>query len=293
MANTLLVTGASGQLGKQVLDILLAQNAGPVIGTTRTPDSLADYSARGAEIRTADFDDPVSLAKAFKGADRLLLISTGALFPAGQRLQQHRNAVAAAVEAGVKHVVYTSAPAPYPQDGGGLLDDHFWTEQALAASPLEWTILRHHLYMDMLIGTVATAAKTGDLYSSNGDGGSNYVTREDCARADAAALAADFSGRRILDVTGPGPITQAELAKLGSELTGKPIRLVPLTPEQHREGMAAAGLPPFLIDALLAFNKQAAQGFDAVNVPTVEELTGRAPTSVKDFLTANRAALIG
>ncbi len=231
------------------------------------------------------------MQQAFAGAERVLLISTGDLFPEGARLRQHRAAVLAAVEADVRHVLYTSAPAPYPTAAGSLINDHFWTEQALAASPLEWTILRHHLYTEFLLGTLGTALKLGQLTSSIGKAGVNYVTREDCARADAAALAADYSGRRILDVTGPAPVTQDELAALASKLTGKPLTHVAVSRAEHAKILGAAGLPPFLIDALLNFQQQGAHGYLAVSPPSVLALTGTAPTSVQEFLTANRAAL--
>jgi NAD(P)H dehydrogenase (quinone) len=290
---TLLVTGASGQLGKRVVELLLEAKAGRVIATTRTPEKLAALAARGAEVREADFKDPASLRAAFADADRMLLISTGDLFPLGLRLGQHRAAVAAAVDAGVKHVLYTSGPAPYPIAGGGLIDDHFWTEQAIFASPMTWTILRHQIYMDTLLMSVPQAAASGQLHSSMGNGASNYVTREDCARADAAALASDFSGRRILDITGPKPVTQDEVGAIASELTGRPIKHVNLTLDAQRAGMGSAGLPPFLIDALQRFQIAASQGFHAINTPSVKELTGRAPQSVREFLTTHRAALTG
>jgi NAD(P)H dehydrogenase (quinone) len=288
---TLLVSGASGQLGKRVVELLLDAQAGKVIATTRTPDKLAALAARGAEVRKADFKDPASLRAAFAGAERMLLVSTGDLFPPGLRLGQHRAAVAAAVDSGVRHILYTSGPAPYPIAGGGLIDDHFWTEQAIFASPLEWTILRHQIYMDTLLMSVPQAAASGQLSSSMGNGASNYVTREDCARADAAALASDFSGRRILDITGPKPVTQDEVAALASELTGRPIKHVNLTLEAQRAGMSAAGLPPFLVDALQRFQIAASQGFHAISTSAVSDLTGRAPQSVRDFLTAHRATL--
>jgi NAD(P)H dehydrogenase (quinone) len=288
---TLLVTGAAGQLGRRVVELLLEANAGRVIAATRTPEKLADLAARGAEVRHADFGDADTLRKAFAGAHRMLLISTGSLFPLGLRLGQQRAAVAAAVEAGVKHVVYTSAPAPYPIAGGGLLDDHFWTEQALYASPVEWTILRHQIYADALLGSIATAAQSGQLFSSVGNAGANYVTRADCARVGAAALASGWSGRRVLDVTGPNPVTQDEIAAVGAELTGKPIRHVSLSRDAQRAGMAAAKLPPFLIDALQAFQLAAAQGFHAITTSTIADLTGKPPQSVRDFLTTHRAAL--
>jgi len=287
----LLVTGAAGNLGRRVVELLLEAKVGPIIATTRAPEKLAELAKRGVEVRHADFNEPKSLAQAFAGAGRLLLISTGDLFPEGQRLRQHRAAVQAAVDAGVQHVVYTSAPAPRPTPAGSLINDHFWTEQALAASPLEWTVLRHHLYTEFLLGTLGTALKFGQLTSSVGNGGTNYVTREDCARADAAALASEWSGRRILDVTGPAPITQDELARLASTLSGKPLRHVAVSRAAHSKILEGAGLPAFLIDALLNFNQAGAEGYHAISTPTVQQLTGKAPTSVEEFLSQNRAAL--
>jgi NAD(P)H dehydrogenase (quinone) len=290
---TLLVTGAAGNLGRQVVERLLEAKAGTIIATTRDPAKLADFARRGVDVRAADFNKPESLAKAFTGAERLLLISTGDLFPEGLRLQQHRAAVQAAVDAGVKHVVYTSGPAPHPTQPGSLINDHYWTEQALAASPLEWTILRHHIYTDFLVGTLATALKLGVLSGSAGDGGNNYVTRADCARTDAAALAADYSGRRILDVTGPQPVTPAELAKLASELSGKPLKYQSLPRAEHEKLLGSVGLPPFLVTALTDFDEAQAQGFLAVRSPVVQQLTGKAPTSVQEYLSGQRAALTG
>jgi len=294
MANSrkpLLVTGAAGNLGKRVVELLLEAKAGPIIATTRTPEKLADFAKRGVEVRKADFNDPSSLKAAFTGAERLLLISTGDLFPEGARLRQHRAAVQAAVDAKVKHVIYTSAPSPYPTPAGSLINDHFWTEQALFASPLEWTILRHHLYTEFLLGTLGTALKFGQLTNSIGKAGVNYVTREDCARVDAAALASDFNGRRVLDVTGPAAISQEELASLASKLTGKPLRHVAVARADHAKLLEAAKLPPFLIDALLNFNEQGAHGYHEVAAPTVQALAGKPPTSVQEFLTANKGAL--
>lgn len=123
--STLLVTGASGHLGRQVIEALLAVGAGKVIGTTRDPAKLADLAAKGAEIRHADFDAPETLASAFAGADRMLLISTDAVGADGKRIAQHRAAVKAALAAGVKHIVYLSAPAPYPTPEPSLIGDHY------------------------------------------------------------------------------------------------------------------------------------------------------------------------
>ena len=291
MANTFLVTGAGGQLGRRVLELLVEANPGKLIATTRNPDKLADFARQSVEVRKADFDDAASLADAFSGTDRLLLISTDELATPGKRLAQHRAAVAAAEKSGVKHVVYTSAPATYPTQGGSLTDDHFWTEQALIGSKLDWTILRNSLYTDLLLMGLPHAVASGQLFTATGAAGRNYVTREDCAQTAAAALL-KAAGKQVLYVNGSAPVTQDEIAAIVSDVTGKKVTHIPVSPDDLRKGLTGAGLPSFLVEALVAFDIDAARGYHAINAPTVQELTGRAPTSVRAFLTEHRAALL-
>jgi NAD(P)H dehydrogenase (quinone) len=289
---TLLVTGASGHLGRRVIDLLLEANAGQIIATTRTPAQLADLAARGVEVRHADFDDPAGLAAAFAGADRLLLISTDMLMVPGQRIAQHQAAVAAAAQAGVKHVVYTSLTRTGPGNPILLASDHYATEQALAASPLDWTVLRNNVYAEMLLGSLPRAIATGQLVAAGGDGGVGYVTREDCARAAAAALASAQTGRTTLEVTGPALVTYQDLAQLASQISNKPVNYISVSPEVIVNGMVEAGLPPPLAQTLVSFDIGIAQGTLALVTDAVAELTGVAPQSVRDFLLAHREALL-
>lgn len=288
----LIVTGASGHLGRRVVDLLLESGAGPIVATTRHPEKLGDLGARGVTVRRADFDEPATLAQAFAGGGRLLLVSTDELNQPGRRLAQHRAAVEAAAAAGVTHVVYTSVIAAHPTPQSSLSDDHFWTEQALAASGMTWTILRNNLYADLLLHGLPHAIATGRLFTAAGNGGRGYVTREDCAQAAAAALRSG-EGRRIYDITGPAAVTQDEVAAIAAAVTGKPVAHVALTPEALRPGLTGAGLPPFMVDVLVDFDIETAQGYYAVATPAVAQLTGRPPMSVADFLAANRAALLG
>ena len=287
--STLLVTGASGHLGRRVVEILLEQKAGTVIAGTRDPAKVADLAAKGAEVRVIDFDKPETLAEGLKGVDRLLLVSTDAL---KTRTEQQRRLVAAAAKAGVKHVVYTSAPMPLPTAKSLVADSHYWTEQALAASMLPgWTVLRNNIYAEIILVVLANALKSGQLYTATGKAGRNYVTREDCAAVAAAALASDFGGKRILDVTGPAPVTLDDVARLASTVAGKTVTHVPLPPDALRQGMVAAGLPDFYADALVAFDVDAAEGYHAITTPAVRDFTGREPTSVKAFLEASKDAI--
>ena len=288
----LLVTGASGHLGRRVIELLLEARAGTIIAATRTPEKLADFSAQGVLVRQADFNDPASLSEAFAGVDRLLLISTDVLGEPGLRLRQHRAAIKAAQEAGVSHVVYTSLVGPGPDSPVLFAPDHYGTETALADSTLDWTVLRNNIYAEILLGSLGQAMQTGQLFSAAAQGKTAYVTREDCARAAAAALTSSFNGRRTLDITGPEALSQADLAALATQIAGKPITYVPLELEQLIQGMVGAGLPQPIAETYASIDTAMAQGqFDVVS-KGVEELTGTKPASVIEFLTAQLAVAL-
>jgi NAD(P)H dehydrogenase (quinone) len=292
LRRTVLVTGASGHLGQRVIELLLESQADYVIAATRTPEKLAHLAERDVEVRKADFDDPSSLTTAFEGVERLLLISTDTLDGTDRRIVQHRNAVSAANQAGVKHVVYTSLINPEPGSPIAIAPDHYATEQALAATSLDWTVLRNNVYTDYQLPSLARAVATGQLVSAAGDGGVGYVTREDCARAAAAALAAHNSGRVTLDITGPAIVTQADLAQIASAITGRTVTYVSVTPDDIIAGMVAAGLPPLVAKAYASFDIGIAQGTLAVASSAVTDLTGKAPQTVHDYLAAQREALL-
>lgn len=291
MATPLLVTGASGHLGRRVLDLLLERGTGPVIATTRTPAQLAAYAARGVDVRRADFDDDASLASAFAGARRALLISTDALDVPGRRIAQHRRAIAAFARAGVEHVVYTSLP--HPLDTPALVaPDHAATEAALADSTLDFTVLRNNLYTDYLLHGLPGAVAAGALIDAKGTGAVAYVTRDDCARAAAGALAASSRGRTTVDVTGPEAITADQLAAIVSEITGKPVAHTSVPVPALIEGMVGHGLPRPIAELLASFDAATTLGHYREVAPTVERLSGTKPTSVAAYLRSQRAALL-
>lgn len=290
---TLLVTGASGHLGRRVVELLLeTQPAGTVIATTRTPEKLADFARQGVHVRPADFDDPASLATAFDGAERLLLISTDTVMMPGHRVTQHRSAIHAAEQAGVRHVVYTSLINPGPDSPILIAPDHHQTEMALQDSGMGWTILRENLYAEVLLNGLSQAIQLGGLYNAAANGAAAYITREDCARAAAAALTAAFDGRRTLDITGPAALTQEEAAALASQISGRQIGYVPLTAEALIDNMVSAGLPRPVAEMIASFDTAIAQGKLSTVTDSVEQLTGRKPISVAEFLAAHRDALV-
>ncbi|HEY4181489.1 MAG TPA: NAD(P)H-binding protein [Kofleriaceae bacterium] len=289
MTDTLLVTGAAGQLGRLVLDFLLARTspgAPKIIATTRDVAKLADYAKRGVDVRAANFDEPASLPAAFAGATRALIISTDAV---GTRVAGHKAAIAALAKAGVKHIVYTSVPNPHGSLAG-VADDHEQTENAIIATGLDHTILRNSLYIDLSLGAFKGAISTGKLVDAKGDSRLAWVTREDCARTAAAALASG-SGKTILDVTGPDALSGDDLAKLLSDVSGKPVQHISVPPAALIDGLVGHGLPKPFAELLASFDAATVKGDYAKTAPTVQQLSGVAPTSVKAWLAANRAAL--
>lgn len=284
---TLLVTGASGHFGRIAVEELLARGATKVIAGTRDPAKLGELKAKGVEIRKVDFDDAGSLGAAFAGVDRVLIISTDGI---GKRVAQQTAAVSAAKAAGVKHIVYTSAPAARPNADAGLGVEHFWTEVAIANSGLDFTILRDHMYAENNLADAAHVVASGQLFGLIGDRGTAYVTRADAARTAAGALLT-AEGKSIDDVTGPAAITNVERAALYSKITGKPVTSIALPPADLKAGMVAAGLPEGFAGALVAFQVDAVLGFHGVVTDIVERYSGRKPQALESFLTENRATL--
>lgn len=285
MTEKLLVTGASGQLGQRVLELLLEAGANSIIATTRHPEKLAHFANRGVSVRYASFDEPESLKTAFEGATRLLLISTDALDEVGKRLRQHKIAVKAAVEAGVSHIVYTSLVGA---DDSPVLfaPDHAGTEDAIIQSGAGYTILRNNLYMDLLVQSVNQAYQIGGIFAATADGKTSYITREDCAHAAVSALFAPFTGKRILNITGEVAVSQADIASIASTITGKPLGYNPIPLEALIEAMVGAGLPKPVAEVYASIDVAIAQGKLGVVSSDFKNLTGRAPMPVSEFLKA-------
>lgn len=283
----LAVTGASGHLGRRVVELLLEGGATNVVAITRDADKLADFAKRGVEVRQASFDNPASLVTGFAGIDRLLIISTDSL---AARTEQQAAAVEAAEAAGVKHIVYTSLTSPYPDPAALIPNSHFWTEVRIASGTANWSILRNNQYTDYLIPGAQNAIATGTLFHAGATGGRAYVTREDCAAAAAGALL-KAEGKRIYNIGGPAALSGDDLATLYSQLSGKPITAQNVPAEGLKAGLRQAGVPPEMADALTIFDTDTAKGYLGIVTADVAELSGRPAQSVADFLTANRAAL--
>ena len=282
---SLVITGAGGQLGRRTAELLLDQvDPGSVVLVSRRPQELSDLTARGASARAGDFDDPTSLPEAFAGAERLLLISTDAV---GRRVPQHRNAIEAARAAGVQAVAYTSLPNPAADNPAVVGQDHRETEALLAASGLQWTLLRNALYSEYRIPESQVALSSGTFAHNQGRGRTAYVSREDCAAAAAAWLAGgDEHAGRTYDITGPELLGADDLARAYAAAGGSPVTALDQPDDAFVAGLEAAGLPREVAALLASFGAAIRDGHLDQRSTAVQDLTGRPPRTVAQVLSS-------
>ena len=288
-----LVTGASGHLGKAVINHLLTiYKIAPesIIATTRDVSKLSALTAKGIDVREANFDDEAHLTRAFQGATRLLLISTSSMEP-GQRLKQHLNAVKAAEHSGVAHVVYTSMPNA-EKSAVLFAPDHAGTEKALADSKLVgWTILRNNWYFENIFFGIPKALESGTQYSAAQQGKIAHIGRNDLARAAAAVLSSKEDGKSTYTLSGVKGYTSEEIATLVSAITAKPLNVVHVPVDGLIQGMVGAGIPEGMARMFASFDAAIAQGDLAGNSSDFKKLTGTDPQTFDVWLKANAAAL--
>jgi len=285
---TIGVQGAGGELGRGVADGLL-ERVEPVeiVLVTRDPSKLEEYAQRGVAVRHGDYDEPHALREAYRGVDRLLLISG---VDVGRRVEQHATAVEAAKEAGVGHLAYTSIVNPTEANPAAATPEHMGTEDAILESGLAWTMLRNGIYGDLTVFGLLNSIETGSHVFNSGDGKCAYVARADCAAAAAAVLAGDGHEGKGYDITGPELLSGADLARLASEVSGKEVAAVSVDDEAFIDGLVEhAGLPSPVAEFIASFGKATREGQLATLSEDVERLTGSQPRTMRQLLEAARA----
>jgi NAD(P)H dehydrogenase (quinone) len=273
------ITGASGTLGRLTADALLERvPAADVVLVTRDPGKLADYAERGVEVRAGDFTDAATLD--FSRIDRLLLIS---LDTVGTRVEPQKAAIDAAVAAGVQRIAYTSVTNPSDSNPVFVAPDHRATELHLFASGAQWTILRNAIYTEILLGSAAGAIASGALVTNAGDGRAVNVSRLDCADVAAAVLAGEGHENKLYDITGEEALDPEGLAALFSELSGKPVSVVPLDDEAWVTAMSEH-MPEAGARAYATLGRAQRLGYQGFISTAVRDITGHAPRSLREVL---------
>ncbi len=277
---TILVTGASGQLGRLVVDDLLARGvaAADIVATARNTDSLADLAALGVMVRRADYTDPASLRVALEGVDSLLLVSSSEI---GQRAVQHANVVDAAVAARVSLIAYTSI-ANAPTSTLSLAAEHLETEKAIEASGLPSVILRNGWYLENYTGQLPTYLEYG-VAGAAGDGQVSAATRADFAAAAAAVLSTEGHEGKAFDLGG-APFTLSDLAAEVSRQSGKTVTYTNLPEADYAALLVGAGLPEVYAEMYADSDRGIARGDLLVEGNDLEQLIGRTPTTLAEAI---------
>jgi len=292
------ITGASGQYGRLAVELLLQRMpAEDLILMSRTPVKLQEFADKGCDVRRGDFDEPESLVEAFRGADRLLLISATRV---GRRIPQHTAAVNAAVAAGVKHLVYTSFIGITKKNPSVAVRDHMLTEEIIRNSGLEYTFMRDAHYADaMIVNAGPNFIASGVWASSSMPGRETLVWRDDCVECAVAVLTGEGHERQTYNITGSELLTLKEVCETLSEVTGRPITWVDTDDDGMYAIFDAMGIPREPVDDqvvkgiswnsedMVTFEQTVREGYFSIISDDVERLLGRPPRSVRELIEAN------
>jgi NAD(P)H dehydrogenase (quinone) len=281
---SIVVTGATGHLGRLVVEALLARGvpAGEIVAAGRSTDRLADLADRGVQVRRIDFTDPATLAEAFAGADRVLLVSSSEV---GQRAAQHRNAIDAARDAGVTLLAYTSI-AHADTTTMLLAAEHQATEAYLRESGVPFTLLRNGWYLENYTEQLPVTLEHGAILGSAGDGRVSAATRADYADAAAAVLTGEGHAGKAYELGGDRSFTMPELAAEITRQTGTDVTYRDLPVEEYTKVLVGAGLPEPAAAVFADSDRGVGRGELLVESGDLSGLTGRPTTSLTDALAA-------
>ncbi|WP_315792358.1 SDR family oxidoreductase [Paenibacillus sp. BIC5C1] len=262
-----LVTGATGRLGRMVVQNLLKSlSAADIAVSVRDTIKAQDLSNLGIDVRYGDFNDPASLATAFKGVDKLLMISTN---DPQNRLEQQKVAVKAAKEAGVSFIAYTS--------GAKGVQDHGLTEQAIKESGIAYCILRNNLYIENELPKIQAATKGAPWVTAAGEGKISWASRQDYAEAAANVLLGDDHNNTVYELGGK-PLTQKELVAIISDVIEKEVPVQQVDFETYGKVMLGAGIPEQMIPVQIAIQMAIQAGAMDVESNDLELLLARPVT---------------
>lgn len=277
---TIAITGATGQLGRIVIEQLKAVvPADQIVALVRSPEKAADL---GVKARAFDYDAPETLVPALAGVDKLLLISGSEL---GKRVAQHTAVIAAAKEAGVGFIAYTSL-LHADTNTLSLAPEHVGTEQALAASGVPHTLLRNGWYTENYTMSLPAAVQHNALIGSAGEGRISSASRADYAAAAVAVLSTEGHSGKTYELSGDSDYSLSELAAEVSKQTGKDIPYVNLPEADYTAALVQAGLPEGFAAALASFDVEASKGALYDKGKTLSDLIGRPTTPLTEVVAA-------
>ncbi|MDN3268551.1 SDR family oxidoreductase [Streptomyces sp. MA15] len=279
---SIVVTGASGKLGRHVVEQLLEKvPAEQVTAVVRSPEKVADLAERGVRVAVADYNVPETFDGLFAAGDKVLLIS-GNEFDKG-RVRQHTAVIDAAGAAGVALLAYTSAPGTLT---ASLADDHRGTERALRDSGVPYVLLRNGWYHENYTENLAPVLEHGAVVAAAGEGRVSSASRADYAAAAVAVLTGEGHENTTYELGGDEAWSFAEYAAELSRQTGREIVHRPVTPEELTGILAGAGVPEPMAAVLAGVDAAIAEGELVVDSGDLSRLAGRPTTPLAEAVAA-------
>lgn len=277
----MLVTGATGKLGSKVVKKLLETvPADQLAVSVRNPEKAEALQARGVDVRQGDFDRPETLASAFQGVDRLLIISADG--DNETRIRQHGNAVAAAERAGVRFIAYTSI-ANARESKNFLAPTHKATEEAILKTGIPYSFLRNNWYLENEMSSIQGVLAGAPWVTSAENGKVGWALQQDYADAAAAVLSGEGHENTVYELSGK-LLTQEEIASALGEVLGKEVSVQHVDDAAYRDIMKNAGVPDFLIPMVVEIQKGIREGTLEVESDDFEKVLGRPLTPIKEGL---------
>ncbi len=279
----ILVTGASGQLGRLVINSLLEKtDAGQIIAAVRNPDSVKDLAEKGVQVRQADYNQPDTLLAALEGVEKVLLISSSEV---GQRKAQHKNVIDAAKTAGVSLIAYTSilnaTTSPLQ-----LAEEHVATEALLAESGIPHVLLRNSWYSENYTMSLPVVLEHGVVLGCAADGQLSTAARADYAGAAAVVLTSDNQAGKVYELAGDTAFTLSEYAAAISEASGKTVVYQDMPESEYTNVLIGAGLPEGFAAILADSEVGASKGGLYSDSKDLSSLIGRPTTPILESIKA-------
>lgn len=286
MNTKILVTGATGNFGRLTIDFLLKKGiaANTISALVRDEAKASDLKQKGINLKIGDYDNYDSLLAAFQGIDKLLLVSGTDLVNRGK---QQLNAVKAAKEAGIKHILYTSFERKNETESSPiafLAQSHIDTDNAVKASGINYTIFRNNLYLDVLPMFLGEKVLEQGIFFPAGEGQAAYVSRNDLAEAAANVLISDGHENKKYAMNNVTNYSMKNIADTLSEITNSTVSYTSPSPEVYSDVLKNAGVPGEYIGMFVGFAEAIKQGEFQAESSDLEKLLGRKPTTLADFL---------
>ncbi|KAE9384098.1 putative nucleoside-diphosphate-sugar epimerase [Gymnopus androsaceus JB14] len=282
------ITGASGKLGSAIVKHLLTLvPPSSIVACARDTSKLTSLSSQGVDVRKTDFSDPSTLGSAFKGLDKLVIVSVDKFGDEATKL--HKAAIEAAKSSGVKTIYYTSQVSASPTSAVAFGTQHAATEADLESSGVAFVSLRNGFYLSSLEHMVGGAKHNGEIVTPQ-DGKVAWTSPADLAIANAIIIASTDSFPKFVYLTASSSYDMSDIAAILTEAWDKPVKHVVVSPEAYKERMVGHGVPAMFVDFFVGAYKAMENGEFAKVDPKLEELLGRKPQTVEEWFEASKGA---